>query len=178
MIDRVATRQWSMRAHRSSNVLLGVGYAISMAGPIIGQHGERPLLPLAINAESLLITTGLTTVAKHGVQRPRPYLYNGDVPSTLYHGRDDRLSFWSGHTASIASFTFSSACMIDRSDADRGTKTAAWAGAVAVPALMGYLRVRAGRHFPTDVLTGFVVGALVGTVVPYIHRADEGNLGN
>lgn len=177
-IDRLATRHWSIRAHRSSNILMGVGCALSVAAPIIGQRGDRPLLPLAIQTESLLIATGLTNMAKHAVRRPRPYLFNADVPSTLYRGRDDRSSFWSGHTASIASLTFSTACMIDRSNADDAAKCAAWAGAAAVPTLMGYLRVRAGRHFPTDVLTGFVVGTLVGLAVPYIHRTDEGSPGN
>jgi len=27
-----------------------------------------------------------------------------------------------------------------------------------LPAIQGYLRVRAGKHFPTDVITGYIVG--------------------
>lgn len=175
-MDRVATHQWRMKAHRSSNVLLGLGFAVSVVGPTLNQQGHEPLLPLAIISESILVTSGLTNVAKQWVRRPRPYLYSSDGSIAMRRGREDFVSFWSGHTANTAAFTFSAACMIDRSSASNEVKTATWIGAAAVPMLMGYLRVRAGRHFPTDVLTGFVVGALVGTVVPYIHRAEAGAL--
>jgi membrane-associated phospholipid phosphatase len=32
------------------------------------------------------------------------------------------------------------------------------------------LRVEAGKHFRTDVLTGAVVGSAVGLLIPYLHR--------
>ncbi len=36
-------------------------------------------------------------------------------------------------------------------------------------------RVRAGEHFPTDVIAGAVAGAGVGTIVPHLHRvASDG----
>jgi membrane-associated phospholipid phosphatase len=34
--------------------------------------------------------------------------------------------------------------------------------------------MRAGKHFPTDVLTGVLVGGAVGTLVPYLHRTPGG----
>jgi len=172
-IDRVATRQWSLAAHRQSNVLFGLAAAASIAGGIVNQHGERPLLPVAIVAEAGLLTSGLTNTVKELVRRPRPYLYNTDVPSSAYRSSEDYVSFWSGHTANLAAITFSTACMVQRSDASPNAKTFTWIGAAAAPAAMAYLRVRAGRHFPTDVLTGYVVGALVGVVVPYFHRSEN-----
>ncbi|MBT8218659.1 MAG: phosphatase PAP2 family protein, partial [Bacteroidia bacterium] len=44
-----------------------------------------------------------------------------------------------------------------------------WTTAIAVPALTGLLRTRAGKHFYTDVIVGFVVGAAVGYLIPEIH---------
>jgi membrane-associated phospholipid phosphatase len=38
------------------------------------------------------------------------------------------------------------------------------------PMIMGYFRLIALRHFPTDILTGFIVGGAVGIAVPEIHR--------
>ncbi|MEO8590745.1 MAG: phosphatase PAP2 family protein [Flavobacteriales bacterium] len=178
MFDRVATRQWSLPAHHASNVLFGVALGASIAVSIVNQNGEQPLLPVAIIAESGLLSAGLTNTVKELVRRPRPYLYNPDAPPGAVKGEEDYVSFWSGHTANTAAMTFSCASMVQRSDASPGLKTATWIGAAVAPAAMGYLRVKAGRHFPTDVLTGYAVGALVGLAVPYFHRAEKGAFGN
>ena len=45
-----------------------------------------------------------------------------------------------------------------------------WATAAIVPAIQGYLRVRAGKHFVTDVVVGYLIGAAVGLLVPSLHR--------
>ena len=34
-------------------------------------------------------------------------------------------------------------------------------------------RVRAGEHFPTDVIAGAVAGAGIGLVVPHLHRTED-----
>lgn len=171
-IDRVATRKWSMHAHRTSNVLFGIAVGASLATAIVNQHGERPLVPVVIIAESGFLSAGITNTVKELVRRPRPYLYNSDVPASAYDPRKDQVSFWSGHTANTAAITFACASLVQRSEASKGLKTATWVGAAVTPAVMGYLRVRAGKHFPTDVLTGYLFGALVGLAVPYFHRSE------
>lgn len=170
--DRIATRQWSISAHRSSNVLFGVVTAASLATAIAAQHGEQPLAPAVIIMESGLLASGLTNTVKELVRRPRPYVYNADVPNDLHHPDEDAVSFWSGHTANMAAITFTTASLVQHSDASPGLQTMTWIGAAVAPAAMGYLRVRAGRHFPTDVLTGYLVGAVVGIAVPYFHRSS------
>lgn len=174
-IDRIATRVWSEPAHRASNVLFGVAIAASLTTALVGEKGAKPLVPIVIIAEAGLINSGLTNTVKGLTHRSRPYLYNPDAPAVPFPSNNDRSSFWSGHTANTAAITFTCANLVQRSDASRGLKTATWIGAAAVPAAMGYLRVRAGKHFPTDVLTGYAVGAIVGWAVPYIHRAGNGS---
>ena len=46
-----------------------------------------------------------------------------------------------------------------------------WGAAVTYPAVVGIIRVQEGRHFPSDVIVGYVVGAAIGYVVPVLHRA-------
>jgi membrane-associated phospholipid phosphatase len=45
-----------------------------------------------------------------------------------------------------------------------------YTGAAVPPAIVGYYRLEAGKHFKTDVITGLVVGALCGIIVPEFHR--------
>ena len=175
-VDRWSTRQWHPRAHRASNLLFVGTLTASFAGGFVLQGAHRPFDPAAITAETFLLTSGLTSVAKELVRRPRPYRFNPDAPASMHHPREDFVSFWSGHTANTAAVAFSVAALVQRSDASPAMKSTVWAGAVAAPIGMGYLRMRAGRHFLTDVLTGAIVGTAVGLAVPYFHRTSESSL--
>ena len=54
-----------------------------------------------------------------------------------------------------------------------------WSMCAAFPILTGVLRYKAGKHFWTDVITGYLAGAVVGLATPYVHRAGLGyNLRN
>ncbi|WKZ66482.1 MAG: phosphatase PAP2 family protein [Flavobacteriales bacterium] len=172
-IDRVSTRLWHPQASRASDALFGIAAGAAVLGAIRNQHGEQPLLPVAIIAQSTLLSIGLTTTVKELVRRPRPYLHNSDVPPSLHDARKDHLSFWSGHTANTAAITFACASLVQHSDAPRGWRTAAWIAAAGAPALMGYLRIRAGKHFPTDVIAGYAVGTAVGLGTAYFHRQPK-----
>ena len=55
----------------------------------------------------------------------------------------------------------------------KGLKAIMWSGAVMIPATTAYLRVTAGRHFPTDVVAGFATGALVGFIIPHLHKKNS-----
>jgi len=171
--DRVALGNWDPNAHTASNVLFALTASGSLALGIANQHGQDPLLPAAITLESVLLTSGLTDLVKELAGRPRPYAYAPDLPEELRRADEAYQSFWSGHTANTAALTFSTAMMVQRSDASPGLKTGTWIGAATLPAAMGLLRVQAGKHFPTDVLTGYAIGALVGVLVPYFHRVEK-----
>ena len=58
-------------------------------------------------------------------------------------------------------------------------KPMVWSMCAAFPILTGVLRYKAGKHFWTDVITGYLAGAVVGLATPYVHRAGLGyNLRN
>lgn len=168
--DRIATRQWDQDAHHASNVLFAVSAVGALSAAVLTRNGDRTLMPVAIMAETVLISSGLTNVVKELVARPRPFVYNTGAPDHLKDTDAAYVSFWSGHTANTSALTFSCAALVQESDASRGVKTATWIGAAVIPAAMGFLRVKAGRHFPTDVLVGYVVGAGIGFGIPYLHR--------
>ncbi len=171
--DRTAAFRWSRPAQRASDILFVSALVVSAVGPALAHADQGPGVPIALVGESLLLSAGLTGLVKGLARRPRPLVFNPEVPMRERRGRDAFHSFWSGHTANTAALTVSAAMLVDRARVDPAVRTATWAGAVAVPVLMGWLRVRAGKHFPTDVLAGCLAGAVVGWAVPYFHRPEN-----
>jgi membrane-associated phospholipid phosphatase len=55
---------------------------------------------------------------------------------------------------------------------ERAVRAAAWAGAALLPAVTGYFRMRAGKHFLSDVAVGYVAGAAIGLSIPLLHRSQ------
>lgn len=46
------------------------------------------------------------------------------------------------------------------------------------PALIGYFRYKAGKHFPSDIIVGYVVGAVGGILIPHLHKIHKKQKGN
>ncbi|MFT5998264.1 MAG: membrane-associated phospholipid phosphatase [Neolewinella sp.] len=120
--------------------------------------------------ETMVIAGGLTNTTKAGFARARPYVYGPEwVPETpLKSG--DQAAFVSGHTSLSAAGSFFFARVFSDYHPDSKLKPYVWALAAAVPAVTGYLRVRAGRHYPSDVIAGYALGAAVGYLVPILHK--------
>lgn len=81
-----------------------------------------------------------------------------------------RYSFFSGHTSSAAAMSFFTAKVFSDYFPDSKWKPLVWTMAATLPALTGYFRIKGGKHYPTDVIMGYTVGALIGFFVPYIHQ--------
>ena len=168
--DRSAAYNWNLNAHHTSSVLLWAGVGGSLTMSLVDRPTPDMGTPLAMMGETVLLTTGLTNMVKVLVHRPRPYAYNPDVPLEVRKAREAYISFWSGHTATAAAMAFASAELVQHSGANSTAKTVTWTTAITLPMLIGHYRVRAGRHFRTDVIVGYLVGAGIGMAVPYIHR--------
>ena len=168
--DRFAARHYFAAARKGSDVLFFSASAVPLLlliDPAVRR--DAPTVGV-ITGEVLLLNTALTLLTKELAHRPRPFLYNPAVPLSDKLDRDARRSFFSGHTSTVAAMTFSTAKIWTDYHPDSQWRPAVWAVAVAIPATVGYLRMRGGKHFLSDVCVGFVVGAATGWVVPHLHR--------
>ncbi len=102
--------------------------------------------------------------------RHRPYTYNTDLPLKERRKGGGRNSFYSGHTGLVATSTFFLASVYADYHPDSKYKWVLFTSAGLATFLTGYLRVRAGEHFPTDVILGGLVGTASGILVPYFHK--------
>jgi len=111
------------------------------------------------------------------VDRIRPLVYNPDVPWEERAGTRTKNAFYSGHTSLSASASFFTAKVFCDYHPEIGNKKyLAYSLAIIPPALTGFFRYKGLKHFPTDVITGLIIGAGTGILVPHLHKRIRSNL--
>lgn len=175
-IDPQTTRRLDNNAHQVSNGFLFGSAALPVLAPMLaGQESRHKMgVTYLIALEGILANLAITNLTKELAKRPRPFTF-GRVPDeimnkSLLYTKNSFRSFFSGHTSIAASNSFLAAKLLNDFYPDSKLKPAIWATAVVIPAITGYLRVKAGRHFTTDVLMGFIAGAAVGLIIPELHK--------
>ena len=124
--------------------------------------------------ETVLLSGGVTNMTKSIFKRPRPYVYNEFADVERKISQNAQRSFISGHTSLTATNSFFMAKVFNDYFPDSKLKPYVWATAAIVPAVVGYLRVSSGNHFPTDVTAGYLIGAAIGFGVPHLHKIKVG----
>lgn len=170
--DRSAVNNWNTKAGSLSNVTLGLNF-IAPAILLFGERGRKELTTgITMYSETMLYALAVNQITKMLVKRTRPYNYNSTVSSSEKTTLDARLSFYSGHTTiSFASAVFLCKTFSDYYP-DSKAKPYVIGFSLATAALTGYLRYESGNHFPTDIITGAVVGSAIGYFVPYFHKTS------
>lgn len=168
--DRSATYRYSKTAARISDVTEYVSLALPLLH-LIPQNSRRDFGKITMMAaETAAMTTSITWLFKNTIRRERPLMYNPDVPMEVKNKRDNYRSFFSGHTAQTAAMSFFFAQTFAHYHPRSRWKPVVWSLCAALPVLTAVMRYEAGKHYWTDVITGYAVGALVGMSVPWMHK--------
>ncbi|MGH1437370.1 MAG: phosphatase PAP2 family protein [Lewinella sp.] len=168
--DQMGLGNYSQKARNFSNQTLFSTLSLP-ALFLVGKKSRRDISTIALlYFETMLINQGITDLVKMTALRPRPYIFEESFPSTTVLNSNDRSSFFSGHTSGAATASFFTARVFADYYPDSKLKPYVWGMAAALPALTGYLRIRAGRHYPSDVLVGYLVGGAVGYLIPTLHK--------
>ena len=130
-----------------------------------GRYGQVVVLYL----ETVLAADAFFTTAIGNIPRYRPYLY-GPEGGDLRNGHIATNSFFAGHTAHTAAATFFAAKVFHDFNPDSRAQPYVWTAAALVPAVVAYTRIEAGKHFLSDNIVGYAVGATMGVVVPQLHK--------
>lgn len=125
---------------------------------------------LGLYVQTMAVTGALFTMTSGLNPRTRPMVYSQEVELGDKMRANARNSFYAGHTTAAAAASFFFAKVFHDFNPDSPARPYVWAGAAAVPATVGYLRLRAGKHFLSDNLLGYAVGATVGILVPQLHK--------
>jgi membrane-associated phospholipid phosphatase len=158
-------------AHKTSNLFLN----ISVLSPLVlalDKNIRKDWLDLiSLYLVTHAVDNAVYFATTFPIRRARPLTYNKDVPLADRIGIGKSNSFFSGHVSFSSTATFFLVKVYTDYHQIKGWNRILLYGAASVPpALVGYYRMKAGKHFKTDVITGFVVGAASGILVPEWHR--------
>jgi hypothetical protein len=149
----------------------------SIAAPVFTEIGrgrdDQTDDRLLVYGEALTTTLVINSGVKYLVQRPRPYAYHADPAVAAYaarQGKDSRLSFYSGHAATAFTAATTGGYLYAAGSDDAAARATVWATGAVLASLTSVMRVRAGKHFYSDVLAGGAVGVAVGWIVPRLHH--------
>jgi membrane-associated phospholipid phosphatase len=184
--DRIAvTQSFDPHAGLYSNIGLGVGFAFAAVDPLLSAHRDgkdAAVVDAILYAETLSLTLAVTDITKMAVRRPRPIAYAEQAALDKQYGGADKapsisssdadLSFFSGHTATLASITATATYLAFIRSPGTWRPWVTLTAGTLLTSWVGYERVRAGAHFPTDVIAGTLAGAAIGVLVPHMHRHD------
>lgn len=182
-IDRSATVNWSHTLAEWSDVTR----AVSTISPVLltlphfkqGEWSNIIILGV-MYFEGFGMNSNLTNITKNLTARKRPYVYNTttiseDEKRWFYENSISFTykSFFSGHTSS----TFFSAVFLSKVVTDLYGKCAlsyfTWGTTLLGAATTGYLRYKSGRHYPSDIFVGAIVGGSIGYLIPWLHQSNN-----
>lgn len=165
-IDRWVMGANSSFARRGSDVLL-VGISGLAAGlATVDRSPAQARGNLAVLTNSVGWTAASTQWLKVLVHRKRPVLYTGAATAAAPQANSQQ-SFPSGHTSMAFAVATSYLVIAQREHLPHRARNATFlfGGATGI----GALRVAGGRHFPTDVIGGAVLGSAIGWLVAAVH---------
>ena len=185
-LDRAAITQTidtTADAFSNGGLYTTVGFAVfdSIASGFRSGR-EAALVDATMYSEAIAFSWGLTNLAKIGFRRPRPIAYiereraimAGQDPATYNNtSTDSSLSFYSGHTATTAAVSATAIYLAFARSPHTMRPWATLGGGVVLTSFVAVERVRAGAHFPTDVIAGALAGAGIGMLVVHLHRYDS-----
>lgn len=178
-LDEPVKRNFSIDAAHLSDITVNVAILLPLATLFSGhfdrQYGDSTLL----YAQALAGSFALNAVAKYTVQRPRPYNYSDDPAIRKWateQGADSHVSFYSGHSAMSFTAAVAAATLLASHTDDGNARAVVWGVGLGLASFTAGMRVRAGRHYVSDVAIGAVLGAGMGFAIPYLHgaRPQEG----
>lgn len=173
VLDRWAAGYYSEAYSTASDYPFYGSFAVPFALLLDGKVQQETATVLGLYLESLATTSALFTLTAGLVDRPRPLVFSEEAPLGRRLRKTSKRSFYSGHVAASATAMFFAAKVYSDFHPNSPLKPYIWATAVAVPTTVAFLRIKAGKHYLTDSILGFALGATVGYLVPELHKIKD-----
>lgn len=169
-LDRWAAGMHDPGADKTSNYLFYGSIPVPFA--LLADREIRKDAPKVgfLYLEAMAITGLVYTGGTYFFDRFRPETYSDEISEEDKTNGNLRNAFPAGHVALVATATFFTAKVYSDYHPGSNLKYVLYGGAAAATATTIYLRHKAGKHFPTDLLFGTALGTLSGILVPHLHK--------
>ncbi|RDV15649.1 phosphatase PAP2 family protein [Pontibacter diazotrophicus] len=171
--DRFAAGNYSANAEHTSDYFFYGSFATPLLLLLDDKVVQDAPQIFLLYGQAMSITGGIYSLSAGLINRKRPSVYATDAPLEARLHKYGENSFYGGHTAATATATFFVAKVFHDLNPDSPARPYIWAAAAAVPVTVGYLRLRAGKHFLSDNILGYAIGAGIGILVPELHKRDS-----
>ncbi|OIP54182.1 MAG: hypothetical protein AUK31_00260 [Fibrobacteres bacterium CG2_30_45_31] len=178
--DRPFAGTWNPTAGTVSNVLSVFVVAPFAMGALAWKEGDMTgsdygtFLLMAV--QIVAIENGLNLACRSLKVWPRPFMYGREGGSA----RDDpeaQGSFYSGHSSAAFATAVFTGIWFQKMYPNSSWTPWVWGASLGVATTVAILRVAAGKHFPSDVIVGALVGSAISYSVLKIHETEENQLG-
>jgi membrane-associated phospholipid phosphatase len=122
-----------------------------------------------IGTQSLLWTMNITQGIKLLKLRSRPFVYSLNAPESLKNQLDARYSFLSGHSSAAFCLATATTLALKPLGISGTPRTIIGAASFITAGSIAALRIASGKHYPTDVLSGMILGCGVALLNHYAH---------
>lgn len=171
--DRGAAGNYSNSLDEASYFPFYASFAMPFAMLLNKNVGKKAGQVMVLYLETMALTSTMYTLTAGNIQRSRPLVYSSAAPMSERTDKDAQRSFYAGHTAATAAATFFAAKVFHDFNPGSRARPYVWITAAAVPAVVGYLRLKSGRHFLSDNILGYGLGAATGLLVPQVHKRSS-----
>lgn len=123
--------------------------------------------------EALALQSGVNLMVRSLALWPRPYIYaeSGDgAKEALKADGEAYGSFFSGHASAAFTVAVFTGEWFGEVYPNSPYKSLVWAGSLSAAGLVGVLRIAAGKHYPTDVIVGALVGTGISFSIVELHK--------
>ncbi len=174
--ERRYIKYYSKKADKASDITRNTSCAlagISVLSPAISSEWNNFFTLGVMYLEVFLVQHGSTGTVKSLAGRTRPFMYNEeasyDTKKDAAESGDANRSFYSDHTSTAFSSSVFFAKVFSDLYPDSEMIPYIWGGGILLASATACLRVAAGKHFPSDVIAGAVIGGIIGYAVPCLH---------
>lgn len=173
-VDVSVRRNFNNGAAQVSNLTGAIALLLPLAGQFWVHFDPGLANATMMYAEAHAANLLLVTATKEIVRRPRPYTHSEDPAVQRFareQGSEAYVSFYSGHASTTFTAAVAGSLLYAGRTRDPWSRHFMWGTEMLLAGTTAQLRVRAGRHYRTDIWVGSAVGTAIGVAVPALHGA-------
>jgi membrane-associated phospholipid phosphatase len=169
--DKGALDNYSQKADKASDMFFYSSIPTPLLLMVFDKKIRKDAGKIALLYWETLAMTGIYyTGTPMLVDRYRPFAYNPNVPIEDRKSGNAKNSFIGGHPALVGTCTFFMAKIYSDYHPESNAKWVFYTIATGATTATALLRYKAGKHFPSDLLVGSIMGPLTGILVPHFHK--------